>query len=378
MKTRRANEPLRIAFYSPRTSHLEPALAHGGDPIFLDALFRALRDRGHDVRVVSRLNVRDLRRGHAPVRRFLEEALAIRKEMKRFSPHGWIAYNPSPTHPDLFGWWQRRARYIILGPDTWLSRRLRRQWRWLFAFAFRQSLRRATKVSASRPAIARRLSTLGATAEQVQVSPPAVPIPMDVPSRDEARRRMDLPMDAFVGLAVSRFTSAEQSESKERKTQILLNLLGVWREMPSDSILVIVGDGPGRSQIEGSIAELGVGERVRLAGAVDYSKLKWCFAACDVYAYPDLVDRPRLSFLDAQACGRPVVAMRTESAELLVDDGRTGLLAADIDEFREQLTTLAGDRARCEAMGQAARAYVAAVHSIDARARQIEEFLGAN
>jgi glycosyltransferase involved in cell wall biosynthesis len=366
---------MRIAFYSPRAAHLDPALASGGDPVFLHALFESLRANGHEVRVVSRMDVRDLRRKPASVRRFINEALEIRRELKRFSPHGWIAYNPSRTHPDLFGWWQRSQRYLILAADTWQSRRLKRRWRWLFAFAFRQSLRRASTISAFRPATVRRLKKIGAGEEQLKVFLPGVPIPVRIPSRDEARRRLDLPIDAFILLAVSRFTSEEQSESKEQKTQILLNLLRVLRELPADATLVIVGDGPGRPRIEEAIADLELEERVRLVGAVEYAELRWFFAASDVYAYPDLVDRARLSFLDAQACGRPVVAMRTESAELLVDSGRTGLLAADLDDFRAGLTELMGDRLRCESMGRAARDYVTAAHSIDLRASQIEELL---
>ena len=47
----------------------------------------------------------------------------------------------------------------------------------------------------------------------------------------------------------------------------------------------------------------------------------------------------------------PVVTMRTDSAELTVQDGRTGLLAKDLDEFRAQLASLTADRAALRAHG---------------------------
>ena len=69
--------------------------------------------------------------------------------------------------------------------------------------------------------------------------------------------------------------------------------------------------------------------------------------------------------------------MRTESAEITVQDGRTGLLAGDLNEFRDHLASLTGDRRRSESMGREARDYVAGSHSIDVRAQQLEEILRA-
>ena len=367
---------LRIAFYSPRASHLEPALSHGGDPIFLEALFGALTERGHEVRVVSRLNVRDVWRGRVSARHLIREAFHVWREMRRFAPDAWLVYNPSRTYPDVFGWWQRPRRYVLLNAHTWQSKRMPRAWRWLLEFAFRRSVRHADSVVAARPVTATRLRSFGVTEGQLLVLPPGVSVERSVPSRLDARRRLGLPPDARVALVVSRFTDA--GESSEKKTETILELLGVFRELPATAVLLVVGDGPGRPRIDEAISELGLDGRVRLVGAVDHDELKWFFAASDVYAYPDLLDRPRLSVLEAQASGRPVVALRSGSAELTVESGRTGLLATDLDEFGRHLARLVADPAQTAAMGEEARRYVLERHSIEVRARQLEELLTAN
>ena len=194
-----------------------------------------------------------------------------------------------------------------------------------------------------------------------------------MPARDEARRHLNLATGVPVILCVSRLT--EKDTGKPHKTEGVLDLVSVLVALPSDVILVIVGDGPGRQRVEARIAEAEVGDRVRLIGSVEHDDLKWFYAACDVFAYPDSTDLPRVAVLEAQACSRPVVLMRNGSAEATVDDGRTGLLANDLDEFRAHLAALAGDRARCESMGEAARAYVLRFHSIDRHVRQIEDWL---
>ena len=137
--------------------------------------------------------------------------------------------------------------------------------------------------------------------------------------------------------------------------------------------LLLVGDGKGRPTVEKRVAKKGLAERVRIAGSVE--DVRPYFAACDVFAYPHSLDRVWVSVLEAQAYGRPVVTMRTDSGEISVEDGRTGLLATDMNEFREQLASLTADRARCERMGEAARDFIARTHTIGVRVGQIEDLL---
>jgi glycosyltransferase involved in cell wall biosynthesis len=145
--------------------------------------------------------------------------------------------------------------------------------------------------------------------------------------------------------------------------------------IPEPALCVVVGDGEGRSEIQAERGRLGLEERVRLMGAVPNQDVHRYYAAADVFAYPYDLDRPWLSGLEAQASGRPVVTMRTGSAESTVEDGRTGLLAANADEFRARLAELLSDRERCMRMGRAAREYVTSHHSLDVRIRQLESLL---
>jgi glycosyltransferase involved in cell wall biosynthesis len=158
---------------------------------------------------------------------------------------------------------------------------------------------------------------------------------------------------------------------------MILDLLEAFAPLPSSVMLVIVGDGPGRPRIEEEVAARKMSDRVRLVGAVENKDVVWFYTASDFYAYPHPRDNCWISVLEAQACGRPVVVMRTRSAELTVADGQTGLLAKDLQEFRAHVETLALDERRCELMGRAARAYIARRHSVELRVQQIEEMICA-
>ena len=365
---------MRIAFYSPRSTHLEHGLEKGGDPIFLHELFAGLQRAGHEVEVVSRLNVHDLWRGRVPARTLLSEALAVRRRVKRFRPDAWLVYKPSRTYPDLFGWWLRPKRYVLLGAHTWQSRRIPRRWRSFLAWAYRRTLQRADFVTVLLPQTLGRLRTYGVEPERARLLFTAVPVPADVPAQDDARRRLGLPGDVPIVLCTTRLT---EPGSGQGKTEMVLDLLSVAPSLPADVLIVVGGDGPGRAAIEAEVRRLGLHERVRLVGAVDRAETTWHFAACDLYVQPHPLDGPWLSVLEAQAAGRPVVTMHTRSGELTVDVGGSGLLARTIDEFGEHVRALTSDRERCAAMGRRARQFILDEHSIDVRVRQIEELLEA-
>jgi glycosyltransferase involved in cell wall biosynthesis len=183
-----------------------------------------------------------------------------------------------------------------------------------------------------------------------------------------------LPLETPVVLCVTRLTEPN-ADGKQWKTEMVLALLGLLAPLLPKLLLVHVGDGPGRQQVERKIAELGCAERVRLAGRVDDEELVWYYAACDLFAHAGHRDCPWLAVLEAQGCGRPVVMMRTGSAELTVVPDRTGLLARSDDEFRSHVASLAFNRDRSAVFGSAAAEYIAQCHSSPVRLKYVEELL---
>jgi glycosyltransferase involved in cell wall biosynthesis len=234
---------MRIAFYSPQTSHLKLGLKRGGDPIFLYDLFAELERRGHQIEVISRLNVRQLLKGEVPARSLFAEALAVRRRVKEFRPHAWLVYNSSPGHPDLFGWWQRPRRYVLLNASMHQSKRMRRRWRPFLTWSHRRALRRADFIAAAQPRSFEHLLQQGVPRERLRLLPPAASLQTPHISQDDARMRLGLPLDVPILLCVSRFT---ELGSRQQKTEIVLRLLDSLTQAPADAVAVVVGDGPGR------------------------------------------------------------------------------------------------------------------------------------
>jgi glycosyltransferase involved in cell wall biosynthesis len=364
---------LRIIFYAPRASQLDPR-AIGGDGPIVHSLLTGLPARGHEVRVASRIDVRDFWLDRVPAHRLATEAFAVHRELKRFSPDAWLVFGSCLKHPDLFGWWQRPVRYVVMGPGTSAGRRVPKRWRWLLRWAHQRSLHRADRVVAFHPKSADELRSLGVRRERLSVLPPPVEFWDEIPSRQESRALLELPKKAPIVLCVSRLTQPRNGQVPY-KTEAVVELLRALAQLPSDILLVVVGDGPGRAMVEDTTAALGMVGRVQLVGTVRHTDVRRFYAACDFFAYPCLVDRPWVAVLEAQSCGRPVVTMQTRSAEVTVEHGHTALLAKDMQDFKAHMAALASDRERCDEMGRSAREYIAKTHSFAVRVEQIEGFL---
>jgi glycosyltransferase involved in cell wall biosynthesis len=381
---------MRIAYYVPRASYLESCPGGekhtSGSGMFITNVLTGLRDRGHEVKIVSRLDVRGFWRGELPARRLLAEAALVRGEVKRFSPDAWLVYASSVQYPDLFGWWQHPKRYVLLGCEGSGEQRVKalpRPWRNLFTFAFRRSLKRAHKVVAVRAmgelgGAMEHLRGWGVPEERICFLPLAVKTWTRLPSREEARRVLGLPQEAPIVLCVSRLSVRKHNDDpRPGKVESVLDLIRAFAALPQNALLLLVGDGDGRAQIENEAARLNLGGRIHLAGEVEHSEISWYYAASDFFAIPEKAEsnRPYQALLEAQAAGRAIITMDTDLAQITTAAGSTGLLAKDFQEFQSQMLSLARDRTRSDEMGRAAARFVARSFSMEVRAAQIEQLL---
>jgi phosphatidyl-myo-inositol dimannoside synthase len=89
-------------------------------------------------------------------------------------------------------------------------------------------------------------------------------------------------------------------------------LASVRRDVP-DVLYAIVGDGAERPRLEELVCREGLERHVQLLGEIDDEALVECYQQCDLFALPNRevdgdIEGFGMVLLEAQACGRPVLA----------------------------------------------------------------------
>jgi phosphatidylinositol alpha-1,6-mannosyltransferase len=153
-----------------------------------------------------------------------------------------------------------------------------------------------------------------------------------------------------------------------RKGQdVLIRALPEIVRRAPDAVLVIVGGGPYRSTLEGLARRHGVTDRVVFTGRVPAEEIVDHHRMADVFAMPCRtrgggldVEGLGIVYLEASACGVPVVAGRSGGAPETVLDGRTGLVVdgTSVGEVAESVAGLLTDRPRASSMGVRGRSWV--------------------
>jgi teichuronic acid biosynthesis glycosyltransferase TuaC len=118
--------------------------------------------------------------------------------------------------------------------------------------------------------------------------------------RDDARRRLGIPGDGPLVLAVGGLT--------ERKNPLgLLEAFAVLRRRHPSARLAFVGDGPLGPDLDRRASALGLAGALIRPGAVAHDRVADWMGACDVLAMVSMVEPLGQVALEALASGRPVV-----------------------------------------------------------------------
>jgi phosphatidyl-myo-inositol dimannoside synthase len=153
-----------------------------------------------------------------------------------------------------------------------------------------------------------------------------------------------------------------------RKGQdVLVRALPDIRRRVPDTALVLVGGGPSRARLERLAAQGGVADHLVITGSVGHGELPAWYGVGDVFAMPCRerlhgldVEGLGMVFLEAAACGQPVVAGRSGGSVDAVLDRETGRLVDGraVDEVAAVISGLLADPAHAAELGARGREWV--------------------
>jgi glycosyltransferase involved in cell wall biosynthesis/O-antigen/teichoic acid export membrane protein len=137
---------------------------------------------------------------------------------------------------------------------------------------------------------------------------------------------------------------------KYKRVEMLLDTV----EALPQTVLEVAGDGDHRPVLEEEIARRGIADRVRLHGHVDEETKRALLQRSWVNLTASSAEGWCLTVMEAAACATPSVAMRVGGLPESIDEGVTGFLAENGDQFTADVRRLVEDDELRERMGRAA------------------------
>jgi phosphatidyl-myo-inositol dimannoside synthase len=194
--------------------------------------------------------------------------------------------------------------------------------------------------------------------------PPGVDVDVFRPQVDGGamRRRHGIGADEPLAVCISRLV-------RRKGQDVLVEAWPRVRERVPGARLLVVGDGPLAGSLRRRVHRLGLEPAVTLAGGVPWEELPAYHAAGDVFAMPCRtraggldVEGLGIVYLEAQACGVPVVAGSSGGAPAALVEGETGRVVDGRSPaaVAAAVAGLLSDPQRSDAMGEAGRRFVTA------------------
>jgi len=126
-------------------------------------------------------------------------------------------------------------------------------------------------------------------------------------------------------LTVARLSAAERYKGQDKVISVLPDLL---KKHP-DLIYVIVGDGDDRPRLDELARILGVERLVRFVGRVEEKELVDLYRTAEIFVMPSTGEGFGIVFLEAMACGIPVIGGNQGGSTDSLHDGMLGAVVAD-------------------------------------------------
>jgi phosphatidylinositol alpha-1,6-mannosyltransferase len=174
-------------------------------------------------------------------------------------------------------------------------------------------------------------------------------------------------------LTVGRWFADERYKGMDTLITALPRLLTEWPDVQ----LVAVGEGDDREWLEQIADGSGVLRHVHFLSGLTYPQIVACYKACEIFALPSRGEGFGLVYLEAMACGKPVIGGAHGGAPEVIDDGKTGYLVqhGDAGQLATSLEALLADPALGREMGARGRERVEQEFRFNVFAKSLKKIL---
>jgi glycosyltransferase involved in cell wall biosynthesis len=141
----------------------------------------------------------------------------------------------------------------------------------------------------------------------------------------------------------------------------------------------IIGEGPDGQRFEALAKSLGLAQRVQFLGRKSRAEVADAMRSCAVFVLPSRCEGLGCVYLEAMACGKPVIACQKQGIEEIIEHGNNGWLIPvnGLVELVQALQTLLASPELCARIGDAGRQTIVSRLTYAHQAEQLAKFYRA-
>ncbi len=245
---------------------------------------------------------------------------------------------------------------------------------WFWYPVYRMIYRRADHIQVISRWLAERAKKYGYRG-QISLIPNGVDLTkfkpiIELAQKKALRQKLNLPIKDKIVFTSSRLVKKNNLTALIRAIHLLIQ-----QHFPVK--LVIAGSGPLEQQLKNLVSQLNLNQPVIFLGQVPHNKLAAYYQAADIFVRPSLSEGQGISFLEAMACGLPIIASPVGGIVDFLTDKQTGLFCQPHDprDVADKINLLLTDRVLYQHIQKKALELVTTRYSWDFIAEQMKKII---
>lgn len=169
--------------------------------------------------------------------------------------------------------------------------------------------------------------------------------------KDDIRERYGINTEDIVLITASRIT-------EEKNIPFLIKSYLLIKKSCKNSKFIIIGDGAAKNTLRKLALKLNVYKDVFFTGHIKKEEVISLFQASDIFIFSSLTETQGIVLIEAMISGLPVVAVKSNGIEDIVQNGKNGILTENsVDEFSRSVLEIINDKELRDKLSNKAKDY---------------------
>lgn len=177
----------------------------------------------------------------------------------------------------------------------------------------------------------------------IDIIPTGVDLSRFYPATEEERPRVEELKRKWNLARFSRLLVSIGRVAPEKSIKELILMTEPYLAQNPDTALLVVGDGSALADLKKMVARSPHAEQIIFTGTIPWEEVPDFYRLADVFVGNSHTETQGLTFIESLACGTPIVCRHNECFDGIIEDGVSGSLFINEEDYIPHLTAILND-----------------------------------